>query len=74
LDAYASRRAEDAFSELTARYVDLVYSAAVRQSGDVHKAKDITQAVFLILVALDAFREQSWAFWASESGSAIQRQ
>ena len=49
LQAYASRRAEDAFTALTTRYIDLVYSAAARQTGDAQTAEDVTQAVFLTL-------------------------
>src|SRR6266567_4710861 len=49
LQAYASRRAEDAFTALTTRYIDLVYSAAARQTSDAQTAEDVTQAVFLTL-------------------------
>src|SRR6266481_1004070 len=49
LQAYASQRKEDAFNKLTGRYIDLVYSAAVRQTGNPQAAEDVTQAVFLTL-------------------------
>jgi len=50
LRRYASSRCEAAFSELVGRYVDLVYSAALRQvAGDTHLAQDVTQAVFVDL-------------------------
>lgn len=49
LQSYASRKAEDAFRSLTERYVNIVYSAAVRQTGNAEAAKDVTQAVFLTL-------------------------
>jgi RNA polymerase sigma factor (sigma-70 family) len=49
LQSYAARKAEDAFRSLTERYVNLVYSAAVRQMGNSDAAKDVTQAVFLTL-------------------------
>src|SRR5262245_38860450 len=49
LQAYASQRREDAFNQLTGRYIDLVYSAARRQTGNSQAAEDVTQAVFLTL-------------------------
>src|SRR6266511_3068051 len=49
LQSYASRRAEDAVRSLTERYINLVYSAALRQTGSTEAAKDVSQAVFLTL-------------------------
>src|SRR5262245_12396873 len=46
---YALKRREDAFRELTERYLRLVYSAAMRQTGNAQVAEDVTQAVFLTL-------------------------
>jgi RNA polymerase sigma factor (sigma-70 family) len=44
---YVSEHSEAAFGELVSRYVNLVYSAALRRvSGDAHLAEDISQLVF----------------------------
>jgi RNA polymerase sigma factor (sigma-70 family) len=47
LAEYARNSSETAFRELVTRYVDLVYSTAVRMvEGDAHRAQDVTQTVF----------------------------
>src|SRR3954447_4123836 len=47
---YVRTRSEAAFTEVVRRYIDLVYSTAVRLTeGDTHLAEDVSQTVFLDL-------------------------
>jgi RNA polymerase sigma factor (sigma-70 family) len=47
---YAVKGSEPAFRELVSRYIDLVYSTAVRLvGGDTHLAQDVAQTVFVDL-------------------------
>ncbi len=48
---YAGCGSEAAFSEVVARHVDFVYSAALRVIGNVQLAEEVSQKVFLALAA-----------------------
>jgi DNA-directed RNA polymerase specialized sigma24 family protein len=48
LKEYAETGSESAFRELVGRFVNLVYSTALRLvSGDTHLAQDVSQTVFI---------------------------
>ncbi len=49
LRRYAEEGSEVAFTELVRRHVDLVYGAALRRTGDPHRAADVAQQVFTTL-------------------------
>ena len=50
LAEYRRNGSDAAFQELVARYVDLVFSTALRLvEGDTHRAEDVTQTVFVDL-------------------------
>jgi RNA polymerase sigma factor (sigma-70 family) len=63
---FARTNSEDAFAEVVKRHVNLVYSAALRQTGgDAHLAKDVAQNVFTDLArkAAALSRRESLSGW-----------
>ena len=46
LREYAAQHSDPAFAEIVARHTDLVYSAALRQTGSPELAREIAQSVF----------------------------
>lgn len=48
LHRYVEGASDEAFAALVTRYVNLVYSVALRDVGNPHRAEEVTQAVFIV--------------------------
>jgi len=46
---FAQLGSEDAFAAVVSKYIDLVYSVALRQVRDADLAQEVTQPVFIVL-------------------------
>ena len=70
---YCARQSEPAFETLVHRHVNLVYSTALRQVGNLAQAEEITQAVFVILARKAArLRPQTvLAAWLHETARYV---
>src|SRR5215831_2531017 len=49
LERFVRNGADEAFTSIVERYIDLVHSVALRHTANPHHAEEITQAVFIIL-------------------------
>jgi hypothetical protein len=65
LRQYVRQNSDEAFAALITRHVNMVYSAALRKTGNPAAAEEITQAVFIILArkADKLFRHTALSGW-----------
>ena len=73
---YADRNSEPAFAELVRRHINLVYSVALRFTGNSGDAQDVTQVVFIILAQKAASLRQRTTLtgWLYETTRLTARQ
>ncbi len=73
---YADHDSEAAFAELVHRHVNLVYSVALRSTGNSHDAQDVTQAVFVIFAkkAMSLRHRTNLTGWLYETTRFTSRQ
>jgi RNA polymerase sigma factor (sigma-70 family) len=64
LREFAATKSEMAFAALVSRHINLVHSVALRSTGSLHAAQEISQAVFIIL----ARKANNWPQHAVLSG------
>ncbi len=75
LREYVRQKSEEAFAALVARHVNMVYSAALRKTGNPHAAEEITQVVFILLAKKAAGLQKGtilsgWLYQAARLTSA----
>ena len=83
LQSYVERDSETAFGTLVHRYVNLVYSVALRRVGNAQLAEEVAQAVFILFarkarglrpnVILSGWLFRTTRFVASRAARAEQR-
>ncbi len=75
LREYVRQNSDEAFASLVARHVNMVYSAALRKTGNPNAAEEITQVVFILLAKKAAGLQKGtilsgWLYQAARLTSA----
>jgi len=76
LRQYVDENSQVAFQKLVERHLDLVFSTALRRTGDAHRAQDISQIVFATLARKAASLKShpvlvGWLYSATHRISAV---